>query len=264
MIKKFSLSMGIVASLFSACSHVGANEDTFDADLQKFLLSNATQTMMHEAGHLVIDQFDLPILGQEEDAADNFATMVLLGFDNDDGADALWDSAISGYMRHDYDGPPKDNAEYFDNHDLDIQRASRIICHFIGVDPETYGDLIKEFNLEKWNIEECEYTYEMRSRDWERVLEPHIATASSTSKIVIEYAEPEAGYESYANLLRDNSLLENLAKHLSETYDFEKAITLRASNCGEPNAFYSAEDVQLDLCYELLADIEYYYREDQE
>ena len=35
---------------------------------------------LHEVGHAVFDIFNVPIFGSEEDAADNFATYIMLQF----------------------------------------------------------------------------------------------------------------------------------------------------------------------------------------
>ena len=46
-----------------------------DAEVGQFLWA-----VLHEVGHAIADIFDLPIFGHEEDAADNFATYIMLQF----------------------------------------------------------------------------------------------------------------------------------------------------------------------------------------
>jgi len=47
------------------------------------LVGQALFATAHEFGHLVFDVFEIPVLGREEDAADNFATFLMLRFHPD-------------------------------------------------------------------------------------------------------------------------------------------------------------------------------------
>lgn len=39
-------------------------------NVARFVLANAEFSVMHEMGHVLIAEYDLPVLGREEDAAD--------------------------------------------------------------------------------------------------------------------------------------------------------------------------------------------------
>ena len=60
---------------------------------------------LHEVGHAVFDIFDVPIFGNEEDAADNFATYIMLQNQMSEarrligGAAWAWRSYIGDYRR---------------------------------------------------------------------------------------------------------------------------------------------------------------------
>jgi len=43
-----------------------------------FLLANLEFTLLHEFGHLLIEELKLPVLGMEEDAADRLAIIVMM------------------------------------------------------------------------------------------------------------------------------------------------------------------------------------------
>src|SRR5690554_4191597 len=66
----------------AACAATGAMaEDLTNAQREAaitFTLNNTRHTLLHEIGHLFVDQFDLPVLGKEEDAVDTFATLTML------------------------------------------------------------------------------------------------------------------------------------------------------------------------------------------
>ena len=48
-----------------------------DAKLRRFVSSVLTFSLLHEAGHLLISEYQVPVLGREEDAADRFAVAAL-------------------------------------------------------------------------------------------------------------------------------------------------------------------------------------------
>ena len=59
-----------------------------------FAINNVTTSLYHEFGHLLIDQFEWPVLGREENAADTIMTMLLL--DAGEAADAIAADAVRG------------------------------------------------------------------------------------------------------------------------------------------------------------------------
>lgn len=52
------------------------------------------------------------------------------------------------------------------------------------------------------------------------------------------------------NIMQNNQLLEDLAADINETLKLPHDISLRGSECGQPNAFWSADDNTITLCYE--------------
>jgi hypothetical protein len=48
------------------------------SDIIRFAANNSLFVLYHEMAHLLVDQLRLPVLGKEEDAADNMATWTLL------------------------------------------------------------------------------------------------------------------------------------------------------------------------------------------
>jgi hypothetical protein len=59
----------------------------------EFVVGNALFTLGHELGHAVVSEFNLPVLGREEDAVDAFATFALLHVGTDFTHGVLVDSA---------------------------------------------------------------------------------------------------------------------------------------------------------------------------
>lgn len=62
-----------LAAIFACAAHCAQAQDTSDA----FIEANLISICYHELGHALIDVMDLPVFGQEEDAADT-ASIVLI------------------------------------------------------------------------------------------------------------------------------------------------------------------------------------------
>ncbi|MFD9355560.1 DUF4344 domain-containing metallopeptidase [Streptomyces sp. NPDC060031] len=133
----------------------GAGDEAF-SDLVR-------ETLFHEAGHALIDALDLPDAGDraEEDAADRFARLMLLG-QGKSGEGALL-TAARGYDLAAADSPEVDPQ---DEHAPDTERAEGHRCAVYGAAPARHEDLATPARAD------CGATW-IRTRDaWTRDLAP--------------------------------------------------------------------------------------------
>ena len=134
--------------------------------------SATVSIFLHEFGHALIDAWDLPITGREEDAADQFATLWLLN-GIDDGEEMALASARSFKLLADLEkGEKKD---YSDPHSLDEQRFYNTICLVYGHRPEQYEYLIRNGTLPAERAFDCEEDYARVNKSWHTLLAPHLA-----------------------------------------------------------------------------------------
>ena len=92
---------------------------------------------LHEVGHAMIDVLDLPIVGQEEDAADQLATL----FFSQEPVLATWAASFWGESRG--GGSFVSMAAFADEHDLNQQRFFNIMCWTYGADPLVRGFIVE-------------------------------------------------------------------------------------------------------------------------
>ena len=137
-----------------------------DASLVDFVL-------MHEIGHSLIDAYDIPVLGKEEDAVDALATVMMTQFvdGGDDiavaGADFF--GALAGQK-----GTNFSDSDFWDEHSLDKQRAYAIICWVAGSSDEDLKAVADARLIGEDRLQSCPDEYQQKVRSWFRVLEPHI------------------------------------------------------------------------------------------
>ncbi|MEU0567133.1 DUF4344 domain-containing metallopeptidase [Nonomuraea sp. NPDC005983] len=130
--------------------------------------ANLVDTLFHELGHAVIDIYDLPALGKEDDAADQLSAF-LMAQGEDDSSSV---QTINYYFDSAND---QDRAElpFYDEHSMDEQRAFNYMCWIYGSDPKAYADWVGPDGLPENRADRCPGEYEKLSNAWSKLLEPH-------------------------------------------------------------------------------------------
>jgi hypothetical protein len=127
--------------------------------------------LAHEFGHALIHNFELPVLGREEDAADGIATALLLLAS--EGSVYAADAAEFWINFSGRQDPPQ-LAEYADNHSFDRQRADNILCWIGGAEEELLVAFVENEVLPESRAVSCPGEWELLRRSVEQVMEPHL------------------------------------------------------------------------------------------
>ncbi|MEM9059122.1 MAG: DUF4344 domain-containing metallopeptidase [Pseudomonadota bacterium] len=221
-----------------------------DQTIRGIVLNNAEHTLWHEAAHALISEFDLPVIGQEEDAADTFATLWMLSDEDADRLERLLDVAELWLISHDLSEQGGEPPAYYGEHDLDAQRGLRVVCFIAGEGPGRAHELIEQWGLPEHRAESCEYDYELALAGWETLLEPFwLPEDARPTRVRVAYGDSESRWR---EILEQDGLLEYVAESLARTYDLESGLKVEAESCGEDNAFWDPEERRIVLCYELL------------
>jgi hypothetical protein len=110
-----------------------------DAVLGQFIY-----VVAHEMGHALFDALNVPLLGGPEEAADEFATYMMLSFGKQD-ARRLIHGAAYGFKE--YVRNPKVTVAlraFSDVHGAPVQRFYDLLCIAYGTDQETFSDLVEQ------------------------------------------------------------------------------------------------------------------------
>ena len=133
---------------------------------------------LHEVAHALIDGWKLPITGRDEDAADQFSTLLLINGIPDGDVMAL-DGARSFKLLANFEkGQEKD---YSDPHSLDEQRFFNTICLVYGHRPEQYEYLVRNGTLPARRAFDCEQEYARVNNAWQTLLAPHLLSSNMPS-----------------------------------------------------------------------------------
>lgn len=165
------------------------NEDNPDVDTARvFAYDVIDYTLWHEVAHAIIDIYNLPFTGLEENVADQFASL-MISYTVDEhedyslGQDMLYNIGNHYLYEDEYWnviypqqledlGENIDNMEiaYWDQHGLDIQRFYNISCYAYGADPEYNQGLIDDGWLPEGRAVNCEWEYHKIQDSWSYLL----------------------------------------------------------------------------------------------
>jgi len=123
---------------------------------------------LHEIGHALIDTYNLPITGSEEDAADRCSTFINLTELGEDGVNAVLAAADAFAIESKGNAPDKRNLA--DEHLLQEQRFYNSLCMIYGSDKEKYAYILNDNYLPKERAARCPSEYERSAESWSDLL----------------------------------------------------------------------------------------------
>jgi hypothetical protein len=130
------------------------------------------EVFLHEVGHAVFDYLGVPVLGREEDAADQFAAYLLLQFAKSDARRLIVGVAYTYHL--DASKPSTHANPFADEHGLPAQRFYNILCIAYGADAKLFADLVEKGYLPEARAEGCDGEYEQVARAMTKLIQPYI------------------------------------------------------------------------------------------
>jgi len=123
--------------------------------------------LYHELGHALVDLYDLPVTGLEEDAVDQFSTVVMI---EEGVTDYALDAAIYWGVIDRGTATPEQRAN---EHSLNAQRMYNILCLVYGADPSSAnGTAIANIPEMQDRLPRCPGEWDQAQRSWDSLLAP--------------------------------------------------------------------------------------------
>lgn len=127
----------------------------------------------HELGHALAHELDLPLTGKEEDAVDQFATLLLLE-QGERGEQAVLAGATFFLA---YGENPGRDLLFWDEHSLDKQRFYNISCWLYGASPFHQVNLVAQGLLPARRAARCGDEFQQLRRSWKTLADPKLKRA---------------------------------------------------------------------------------------
>ena len=224
----------IRSSFLLACAVTCAQADEVT---DAFVEANLISVFYHEMGHALIDVMELPVYGQEEDAADTASIMFIDAIFEDESAIVIAYGAALGLMIE-AEATGEDIA-WADTHGADMQRFNNLVCLFYGGDTDAREEFAIDMGLPEDRAETCEEEYALAQRSWGQVFDTLLFDEGGDSLTF------SSDVDSFAS-----DVIETEVADLNELIDLPADIVVGIDSCGEANAFYDPEERVILVCSE--------------
>lgn len=143
-------------------------------------------TIFHETAHALIDVFEIPITGNDEITADNFATILLLQLMILDNSKSYYLSGPMEFFASEMDQYDEiSDLPFWHKHPLGEERATEILCLAYGkLGPEPFpSKIIEEIIPSPKRLDQCRDDFHIISNSWKRLLHNALKPDSSLREI---------------------------------------------------------------------------------
>ena len=204
-------------------------------DLVEFVTGNMLFALLHEMGHMHIQEMGLPVLGREEDAADAYAIVALLKVGSEVSHNVLIQAAKGWFLDDARNQKEGVGLAFYDEHGLDKQRAYQIVCLMVGSEPDQFKQLADWVQMLEDRQDSCQGDYSNASWSWDMVLKSHRrADDQPKTKIDVVYGEGKDKLAIYERAFRAVGLLETVAEFNADNYVWRRRSLSRCKAAASP------------------------------
>ena len=164
-------------------------------ETQDALMGQLVFALLHEFGHAAFDIFNVPVLGRQEDAADQFATYIMLQFGGEKAHRLIRGAAYSyiGLIKALKDNPKVTLplAAFSSDHGAPEQRFYNLACIAYGYDPQIFHLVVDNDYLPQARAKVCKYEYSNLRYALRTLITPHV-DMDKVREVIARSFQPEA------------------------------------------------------------------------
>jgi len=211
----------------------------------EFVRTNLVSTFYHEFAHALIDIMDLPVYGQEEDAADVFSVVVIDRLFSSKDALAINSGGAMGFKvdADDRIGKGRD-WDWADEHGPDMQRYYNIVCLTYGSDPHERAEFAEKMSLPHGRAEYCDGEYTLAKHSWYPVIK----------RIEDAKTDEHVGFRESARTelqQRAAAVIEAEVKLVNDKFNLPRRLRVTVKRCNRGSnmyAYYSSSRHKITVC----------------
>ncbi|MBK3731957.1 hypothetical protein GAY29_02375 [Azospirillum brasilense] len=137
-----------------------------------YIVGPFLEVVLHELAHAIFDLKKVPILGREEDAADQIAAYTLLQLGKDEARRVI--ASVAVMYASEAKEAPTELKDFANEHSLPAQRFYNLMCISYGSDRKSFGDFVEKGYLPTERAELCEEEYRQVKFAYEKLVAPHL------------------------------------------------------------------------------------------
>jgi hypothetical protein len=136
------------------------------------IVGPTVEVFLHEVSHGLFEMLKVPILGREEDAADQLAAYALLRQGKKDARRTV--KGVAFMYGHEAREQNPGLQHFADEHGLPAQRFYNLLCIAYGADPELFSDVVEKGYLPASRAEGCEDEYRQVEYAVQKLILPYM------------------------------------------------------------------------------------------
>jgi hypothetical protein len=253
------LCAAALSGLWASDQAAGQNDPSRKA--VQFVVGNVEFLVLHEIGHFLIMEKEVPILGPEENAADYIATLALLheapldpAF-NDRALRSLLAAADAFAASWQVGNAVSADVPYWGSHALSIQRFYQIACLLYGSDPKTFASVPAAAGLPPERAAGCEAEFARAEHAIDWLLDTYGRHPGDPpgAPTEVRYEPPPTRVSArIAEELKSQRLLELIVERLHARFVLARPVSVVLRGCDQREAAWLPDRRELVVCYELL------------
>ena len=252
-------------------------QDDIDA-IYEFATNSSMGIIFHEIGHLIIDEFNVPIFNNEEDVADSFMAWSLIQIPDEYTSYEdyeFWSEephkvikGISDYyyyltlLRRDTSEIYGLKESEFGVHSTDNKRFFNIACFMKGANPEVFNTYITKRGLDYILEDQCDYNYWQMSDAWWKIFQGsatgenyefwEVEIDKYVQKIDLKFQDSNVDIHKHFEDYAKSTILYFLQNVIAQI-KLKEDYLLSFEICdGDVNAYYIPSENKILFCYELV------------
>jgi len=216
-----------------------------DAQRFEFVRANLISTFYHELAHALIDMLELPVLGQEEYAADVFSVVMVDRLFDEDEVLAINGGAARGFELDAINMRQKGGEwDWADEHGPDMQRYYNIVCLTYGGAPERREKFAAQMKLPEDRAEFCHEEFDLANNSWDPIIR-RIENAKSGENVSFRQSARSALQ------LRAAEVIAEEVKTVNDKFNLPKRLRVTVKRCSRNSnfyAYYSSSREKITVC----------------
>jgi Putative metallopeptidase len=131
-------------------------------------------TILHEFAHAMFDMLRVPVLGREEEAADQVAAYIMLRLGKAEARRLIAGAAYAYKTEAEAAKTSTGIKQFAGVHGTPAQRFYNLLCLAYGADPQLFSDFVEKGHLPKERAEGCKEEYQQFAYAFQQLIEPHL------------------------------------------------------------------------------------------
>ena len=217
----------------------------------------------HEFGHMAIDLLKLPSTGPEEDAVDEFSTLILTEVilqapeaQKNLFAEVVRGGALFWKLLAEQSEAKGHSTPFYDEHSPDIRRFANILCLATGADPLRFIPMAVKAGIPENRLHRCAGDYKRRHAAWNELMEKYGKQGKGGGRMTLKIEPPrKAAYTPFEEEFRRDNFFQKVLDLMAGAVHLPRDVPVVVKECGMANAFWSPRAGEIILCYEMYAEI---------